>query len=564
MKMLNTLLLILLILLILPFSITAKEYVFTEVKSDEVKVKVQGLTYRVIRPWSIIDDQYYFSTSSNYLSETDENNNIFIILNQRGQLIRNPGLIKKILYTKEYSQLSKEELSKIFSLSDEIKEMSSEIEETYKYNKKYFSESYLPICFFSSKIPKNIMRYTSFTKDKLIKVYESFLKNSDVTISNIFIDMIYNIHKEIDSFNQSIEKYSDKTISFHNFLDFYKIKFLLSICNKIYSLNKEESILKDILEKSSSNKKNTLKKDKTIDDKSKSIDLSTIDKAGSFDKIFKQLHKEISDKISSNSSLMKITEGIDNEINNLIEEETNVNQLTIASATYFPVYGGKTNSINPPKNLLKKYKKANVLFYEDFSGNISDNWDLYGDPKPKVINNEESSKNYLSTNGDDIFYSSVASKGLFNPFEGEINVETIVDTGKGKGCFGFGNVIVNDSPDKGSEPFVGFIINNSRPGTISFMVNNEIVINKIINYSAEKPVKLNFILSYENGVKFKVNGDTVFSSDIKIFGIDSESIIFSSTSNDFFWHYVLVTQVVDISKRLERSKSIIEQIGFSN
>lgn len=550
-----------------------KEFIFYDIEEDVeeeegVKVRIKGATYLIVKPWNIIDNKnklarYHFERNS-------DNEDILVVINQDGKLIRNVNLIWKAFLTSEYSQLDDEEIDELLDFPDDVDDLFDEFDENNdNYSPQYVDDLYISLCFFKTTKPKNLLKYSNYCDSNTIaRIITGLKKNPVLTYNILLMDVIFNCQQELKQISKKIKKNEDKVISFRDSLHRYKMKVILMYCNAISSLSNNYPLFENATIKNKGKTKNKSKnKSKNnlplISSNANSKNNNKLSLKSSFD----QAHDLLFEALKNEKSFVKLNKSINRGFKKLLKEENEILEDAVLSATYFPIYGFSEGEYDLPKKLKNKYKAQTVLFYDDFDSDLDRNWELHGNPKPVLTvskKKRKSKKSCLNTNGDDLFYSSVCSKNMFNACNGVVNIEVLFKSGKGKGNFGFGSYIINDALEKGVEPIIGFVINHQRTGSISFIVNDEVVINKSHSFDLSKKVKLNLILSYDKGVNFKVNGNIVYSSDYKVHNIGSESVVISSTSDDFLWEYILITQQKDAYNKLSKSQSILGMLGFIN
>ncbi len=511
----------------------SEEYKFRHFTSRARKVRVQGSIYSVFRPWEIVNEYDELEYTDRILfEETDDNRDIYIILDDNGNVVRDVNIIRKALLTNKYTQLSYEEIRVVTEIPPDIEDFFDDYLEDYKT--KYFWDAYAIINFLE-KEKREYDINNIFSKKELWRFSKDLLRYPERAIQYFLLDLAFAFKNEIELKFDHFKQIENSIISYKDYLDLDKVRLAYIYLNSIMEIHYLYDIFEQMKLDYAKAIVNNINTKTPIKSNLKSLRRMNVDK------FFLRIKKMFFEIYEGEDFFIELLSMINLGKSDLLKEEIKTENLAYRCATYFPVYGYKKTSIRMSRKTKKKFRKRfskeRILFFDDFKDDL-DKWELSGKPKPEL---DRKPFSCLNSKGDGLFYSSATTECLFSPFNGDITIETKVFIGSGQASFGFGRYSGSRSSDKGVEPIVGFLINET-PGMISFIVNNERVINKTHRIPSGRTTRLRIVLSYYSGIEFRINNDIVYSSRFRLSELGSDSVIISAMSDDYYWDYVIVTQ----------------------
>ncbi len=514
----------------------AREYEFAKISNFKT-IQLYGKFYNVVKTKYINLNQHKELASSKeiirkksrYRKEIGET---YIVLTKMGILVRDNDIIEKALFTKPYTQLTNYEFEKI---TTPIKEIIANYDKAIKKLKlrkgqQYFS-SLKPLIYLIHEDDKVEVDLSLENKKQLMKFNELILSQPVKGLKITLIEILQRSKELSQKCIKLLRKKRNKIVSFEEALEIDQLRYGLvygsstsdfingSDIQSIQELEMAEEIAEELLEK--------YKKQQLFNKQENMIKLLSTMK-----RVFHQVYEE-------EDVFTELVDYMDQARAIMIKHPKRLKKRAVYSSRYFPYYKSNYGQFSIPEDIKEEYET--VLFYDDFTEDLK-RWLVLG-PTNSFIKN-----NTLNTNGNGWYPSGVSSRVLFNPHSGNTYIESKVKIGEGKGSFGFGEKKLGNQGKKGVLPFIGFIFNQSveGSGSVDFRINNEIAYTQFrVMVDLKRIHKFKLKLHQNDGIDFHVDNKKVYHHSFRSTSFGSESVVLSSSSNDYSWIKIIVYQEKD-------------------
>ncbi|MDH5682056.1 MAG: hypothetical protein OEZ36_10745, partial [Spirochaetota bacterium] len=497
------------------------------------EVEVDGHVYRVVS-LDQIKKKNRQNLHNKAITPQKRNNKSkpLVVLNSKGKLIRDIPTLQKVFFTGIYSQLSPQDIREITSpLSLVDKEISSAISREGLSGRTYINNLFLMEYLIHKDFPFQESLADTTQKSKLIDFIDKILRDPD----SGFLLMIREIMTQSKVLSQQgikrFQAMEDTVLSFEEAQEIEGFRQALAY----------GSASCDFLGAVKQIKKQRLSQAKI---KSKAI-LNQFSPSG-LKAILKE--KPVKNLILFAKDVIQIVYGeeqlyrrflhfIKDGRTKIIRNIRDYLPQARYSAFIVPFYKSNYSDYPVPSKVKERY--PHTLFHDNFSGSLN-RWHFYGSGKPSQADR------VLKIGSNGWYYSGASSRVLFNPRGGDVHLEILARLGQGKGSFGFGEKLIGAGGKKGIIPKLGFLFNQDidGSGSVDFKINQELVETQfrlMLNLRKDHSFKL--VLSKDNGVSFFIDHKKVYENPYKGSSYGSESVVFSSKSDDYLWKEILVQQL---------------------
>ncbi|MDH5681471.1 MAG: hypothetical protein OEZ36_07785 [Spirochaetota bacterium] len=519
-------------LIFISFSFFGREHHFFPGKFLK-EVEVNGQIYRVV-PFDYIHNNHKIKLKTPLKPPNLKGHKVkpLLVLNRKGKLIRDIPTLTKVLFTATYSQLSYPEITELTNpLIMTQEKLGTVLKQKALQGKTYLKNFKLLEYLIHKDVPFDEELLSTIHKGKLIDFIDNLLRDPDSGFLLIIREIL---SQSKDLCQKGIKQFlglEGVILSYEEALELEGFRHALAYGAASYDFLKSETNISHM--KLSQAKTKTT----TIINQFSPYGVRAVLKNKPKRNLI-VFAKDIiqivyGDEVYYKKYLDFIKTGRTNIIRNLDDYLSQARY----SASFIPFYQSNYSDYPVAPHIKSKY--PHTLFHDNFSGSLN-RWLFFGSGKPYTSGRDLK----ISTNG--WYYSGASSRVLFNPRGGDIHMELLARLGQGKGSFGFGQKLVGPGGKKGIIPKLGFLFNQDidGSGSVDFRINNELVETQfrlMLNLRKDHSFKL--IITKDNGVFFFIDDKKVYENSFSALGFASESVVFSSKSNDYLWKELFVQQI---------------------